>query len=130
MQQCESYKMEGRPYPSKSSLVINTYFKTCRNPEVYFKLEGGISSFGVSRVVTISEKDVYLLCWQHAGISFYYTYPQWCGGWLGACRSIKATKKGDASETIMAPSQKIDRLQLVKCTQEQQQHPCAELLII
>lgn len=53
MQQCESYKMAGRPYPSKSSLVINAYFKTYRNPEVYFKLEGGISSFGVSRVVTI-----------------------------------------------------------------------------
>ena len=27
MQQCESYKMEGRPYPSKSSLVINAYLK-------------------------------------------------------------------------------------------------------
>ena len=75
MQQCEFYKMEGRLYPSKSSLVINAYFKTYRNPEVYFKLEGGIPSFGVSRVVAISEKDVYLLCRQHAGSSFYYTYP-------------------------------------------------------
>ena len=43
---------------------------------------------------------------------------------------IKAAKKGDASETIMAPSQKIDRLQVVKCTQEQQRYPCTELLII
>ena len=51
--------MVGSTYPRKLPLVIYAYFKTCRNPELYFKLEGGISSFWVSRVVNISKKDFY-----------------------------------------------------------------------
>lgn len=51
--------MVGNPYPSKLSFVIYIYFKTYRNLEVYFKLQGGISSLWVSRVVNISKKDFY-----------------------------------------------------------------------
>lgn len=48
------------PYPRKLSFAVYVYFKTCRNSEVYFKLEGGISSLWVSRVVSISKEDFYV----------------------------------------------------------------------
>lgn len=51
--------MVDNPYPRKLSLLIDVYFKICKNPEVYFKLEGGISSLWGSRVVKRSEKDFY-----------------------------------------------------------------------
>lgn len=44
-------------YPRKLSLVMCVYLTICRNPEVYFQLEGGISSLWVSRVVNISKED-------------------------------------------------------------------------
>lgn len=51
--------MVGNPYLRKLSLVIYVYFIIYRNPEVYFILEGGISSLWVSRIVNISKKDFY-----------------------------------------------------------------------